>query len=498
MAASTEPMDADAQAAAMARASSGFTVLVSTTTAPGSSAVTRAATTARDTAGEGSDSTTAGARTSAGCAVRRRPGVAAAAAARWGSGSWATTGPSVASRPATAAPMVPSPNSPTTASSPATPAIAARAAPPGAVWLASRAMARTPEEQLAWLDRTVEAPLDPQQEIVDPHHHLWDHRQPRYLLDDLLADTGAGHRVVQTVFIECGWSYDRGGDDPVLAPVGETAQVAAVAGESERRGGSVIAGIVGHADLGQGAEAGRALDALAEAGGGRFVGIRHATAQHGDDRVRNHRIEPPPGVMGEATWRAGFAELARRGLTYDAWLYHPQIPELTALAAAFPDTTIVADHLGGPLGVGPFEGRRDEVLAECRASLAELARQPNVALKLGGIGMPIMGGGWEQRERPPTSEELADAWGPHLRWCIDTFGAERSMFESNFPVDKESVPYTVLWNAFQRVAADAGASEAERAALFAGTARRVYGLDAPAGPLGARGRARAARDDEPP
>lgn len=348
--------------------------------------------------------------------------------------------------------------------------------------------ARTPGEQAEWRGRTAEQALEPDLPIVDPHHHLWTHVDPPYLLDELLADTGSGHRVVDTVFIECGWAWDRSAADPVMIPVPETARVAELAAESDRRAAAAaatgttsarIAGIVGHADLRHGAAAGRALDALAEAGAGRFVGIRHATAWDADPGIENHRTHPDAGLMSDPTWRAGFAELARRGLTYDAWLYHPQIPELTALARDFPDVRIVCDHLGGPLGVKSYAGRRDEVLDATRAALADLATCPNVALKLGGIGMPIMGGGWHRREAPPSSAELAEAWGPFVRWCIETFGADRCLFESNFPVDGASCSYAVLWNAFKRMAADA--SPAEKADLFAGTARRVYGLPAPEG-----------------
>lgn len=332
--------------------------------------------------------------------------------------------------------------------------------------------ARSPAEHAAWLDLTVEAPLDPELAIVDPHHHLWTHIDPPYLLDELLADTGSGHRVTDTVFIECGWGWDRSAADPVMVPVPETANVAELAAASDTRGGARISAIVGHADLRHGAEAGRALDALAEAGAGRFVGIRHATAWDADPAIPNHRTDPEQGLMGTAAFRAGFAEVARRGLSYDAWLYHPQITELVDLARAFPETTIVCDHLGGPVGVKSYAGRRDEVLAETRAALAELATCPNVNLKLGGIGMAIMGGNWHRQDRPPSSAELADAWGPFFRSCIELFGVERAMFESNFPVDNESCSYVVLWNAFKCIAA--GASPSEKAALFAGTARRVY------------------------
>ena len=338
--------------------------------------------------------------------------------------------------------------------------------------------ARSVDETATWLAQVVEEPLEPDLEIVDAHHHLWDHVDPPYLLDDLLADTSSGHRVTQTVFIECGWGWQPYAADPALLAVAETAAVAELAAESEVRGGAIIAGIVGHADLrlGQAATA-RALDALTEAGQGRFVGIRHATAWARDPGIPNHRTDPVDGLMGDAAWRAGFAELAGRGLTYDAWLYHPQIPELTDLARAFPDATIVLDHLGGPLGAKSYRGRTEEVLATCRASLTAVAACPNVSLKLGGIGMAIMGGRWHRGDRPATSTELVDRWGAHVRWCIDTFGPDRCLFESNFPVDRATCSYGVLWNTFKRLSHSYNA--AERSQLFAGTARRVYGLPVP-------------------
>jgi predicted TIM-barrel fold metal-dependent hydrolase len=331
---------------------------------------------------------------------------------------------------------------------------------------------RTPTEHEHWLSLTRETAIDPTRPIVDAHHHLWTHVEPAYMLEDLLADTGSGHNVTATVFIECGWAWDRDAHDPVMIPVAETAAVAEVARRSDAAGGARIAAIVGHADLRHGADAGRALDALVEAGDGRFVGIRHATAWDADPAIPNHRTDPVGGLMDSDVWRTGFAELARRELTYDAWLYHPQIPELVRLARDFPNVQMVCDHLGGPLGVKSYDGRRAEVLTATRASLRELAACPNVALKLGGIGMAIMGDGWHRRERPPSSDELAGTWGDFIRWCIETFGADRCMFESNFPVDKASCSYVVLWNAFKRIAQDA--SEDEKDALFSDTARRVY------------------------
>jgi predicted TIM-barrel fold metal-dependent hydrolase len=218
--------------------------------------------------------------------------------------------------------------------------------------------------------------------------------------------------------------------------------------------------------------AGEVLEAHVEAGRGMFRGIRHATAHDPDPRVRRTHTKPTPGLMGDDAFRRGVSRLAPLGLSFDAWLYHPQIPELTALARALPDVTIILDHLGGILGVGPYEGQRDEVLAGWRRDIDDLATCPNVVVTVGGIGMVVYGMGFEKRSEPPSSDELVDVWGGPIAHVIERFGAQRCMFESNFPVDKMSVGYVTLWNAFKKMAA--GASPAERASLFHDTAARVY------------------------
>jgi predicted TIM-barrel fold metal-dependent hydrolase len=234
------------------------------------------------------------------------------------------------------------------------------------------------------------------------------------------------------------------------------------------------AGIVSYVDMTLGARARAVLEAHVAAGNGRFRGIRHAGGWDASPDVRNSHTNPPQGLYGQAAYREGVAQLGALGLSYEAWQYHPQLPEVTALARAVPQTTMILNHCGGPLGIGPYAGKADAVFATWKADMAELARCPNVVVKLGGLGMDIGMFDHMQRPAPPTSREIADAWKPWIETCMEAFGAPRCMFESNFPVDKLSTGYAVLWNAFKLMAA--GASAAEKSALFSDTARRVYRL----------------------
>ena len=333
-----------------------------------------------------------------------------------------------------------------------------------------------------WLGQTVEAPLEPDLPICDPHHHLWDRQPgrvaPRYLLDEILDDIAGGHNVVSTVFIECGAMFKPDGPEPLRA-VGETEFVNGIAAMSAAGlygRARVAAGIVGTADLRLGDAVAGVLDAQIAAGGGRFRGIRRAGAWDADAAVPPHRTQPGPGLFLRDDFRAGFKHLAPRRLTFEAWCYHRQIPDVTALARAFPDTTIILNHFGGPLGVGPYAGRADEVYAQWRPVITELATCPNVVVKLGGINMEMNGFGWHERSRPPGSAELTEATRRYYELTIEKFGVDRCMFESNFPVDKASCSYTVLWNSFKRLTAKASA--AEKAQLFHDTAARVYRLSA--------------------
>jgi predicted TIM-barrel fold metal-dependent hydrolase len=328
----------------------------------------------------------------------------------------------------------------------------------------------------AWWAQRKEEALEPALEIVDPHHHLWDRDDHRYLLDQLRADTGSGHNITQSVFIECGSMYRADGPTE-LKPVGEIEFVngTAAMSASGRYGKSrLCAGIVGHADLRLGDGVARVLEAQIAAGDGRFRGIRHSVVWDASEMFSRGRTNSPKGQMADATWRAGFARLAPLNLSFEAWLYHPQLLELAELARAFPQTTIILNHVGGPLGIGLYQNKKEETFALWKAGIAELGKCQNVVVKLGGLGMLFGMFDFHTRETPPSSEELARAYKPYIDACIAAFGPDRGMFESNFPPDGVSSSYAVLWNAFKRLAAQFSVDE--KARLFSGTAKRVYRL----------------------
>ncbi|MDG2111912.1 MAG: amidohydrolase family protein [Actinomycetota bacterium] len=326
-----------------------------------------------------------------------------------------------------------------------------------------------------WLALTPEEVLEPEIEIVDPHHHLWQTagHYGLYDLDDLHIDTDAGHNVVETVFIDCGASYRTDGPE-AMRPLGETEYVADRAEESDRSGKARIAAIVSHADLQLGSAVREVLEAHVELAGGRFRGIRDSGARLDDPAIPVSRTQPPAGLYALPAFREGAATLADMDLSFEAWQYHPQLHEVVDLARALPQLSIVLNHIGGPVGIGRYAGREAEVIEEWRPDMEALAQLPNVSLKVGGIGMTRYGVGWEHNAQPPTSDTVLGRWRDQLLWCIDSFGPDRCMFESNYPVDGETCSYTVLWNAFKKVST--GYNDTERADLFANTARRVYRL----------------------
>ena len=336
-----------------------------------------------------------------------------------------------------------------------------------------------PSPDAAWLMQLEEEVIDADLPIIDAHHHLWDQADSRYLLDDVAADVADGHRIFATVFVQAHYGYRTTGADD-LAPVGETEKIAAIADAARARGLSteIAAAIIAYADLTLGDRLDFVLDAHEAAAAGRLKGIRHSVSR---DRNFPEGIAfrpAPEGLLADPLYRAGLARLAARRLSYDAMLYHAQLPELTAMAPTIPDLTIVLDHIGCVLGIGPYVGREADTFRQWRSGMAELANCPNVMVKIGGLGMIICGASWHERSMPPTSLELTTAWRPYVETCIELFGADRCMFESNFPVDKAMYSYRTLWNAFKLLAAEASADE--RTALFSGTAAKAYRVPMPA------------------
>lgn len=331
----------------------------------------------------------------------------------------------------------------------------------------------------AWLAQVAEEIIEPARPIVDPHHHLWHGNRwtkgAPYLLDDLWADTQSGHNIQKTVFVECRSNYREDGPEH-LRPVGETEFVAGIAARSANEPNkATIAGIVSHANLTVGDKLDEVLDAHEEVGNGLFRGIRHAGSRHPNPSEAYGPGTNPAGLFLNENFQTGVRRLGKRGYTYESWHYHMQLPGFTTLAKSAPDTTIILDHFGTPLGTPSYINQREEIFEQWKIDIAALAECPNVHAKLGGLAMPDNGFGWHEAAKPATSDELVAAQKRYYLHMIDCFGAERCMFESNFPVDKLSISYAVVWNAFKKMVADF--SESEKDALFYGTAAKVYNLE---------------------
>lgn len=328
-----------------------------------------------------------------------------------------------------------------------------------------------------WLARRHEAVLDPAMPVIDAHHHLFHQGAHRYLFEELLADTTDGHDIRATIYIEAG-AMARADGDPMLRPLGEfefANGIAAMSASGSYGAARLCAGIIPHADLRYGQAIGTLLDRYRDAAPERFCGVRHCGAFDPNPGITTMPTPPPPGLLCDENFRAGFAEVARRGLTYDSWLYHPQLADLADLARAFPQAQLIMDHMGGRLGIGAYAEDPAAVTRDWERGVREVAACPNVAVKVGGFAMRMMGFGFHEHDEPPGSEELAAAWQPYFGVILDAFGWQRIIFESNFPVDKMSCSYRTLWNAFKRLVADH--PEAERAAMLGGNAQRIYGLD---------------------
>ncbi len=352
----------------------------------------------------------------------------------------------------------------------ATPTPYGRIFPPNKAWLA-----KLPEEEV----------LEPDLPIIDTHHHLWDRLSPdlpqgassdpsRYFLHEFLDDLNSGHNTIATVFLQCHAMYRAHGPEE-FKPIGETEFVAGIAAMSESGAYGktrIAAGVVGFADLTLGDRVQPVLEAHMRAGGGRFRGVRHSAAFEPDPIIGSSTDRP--GLYRRADFRQGLARLSAMGLSLDAWVFHAQIGDVIDLARAFPTTNIIMGHCGGPLGYGPYAGKRDEVFSQWAKSITELATCPNVTMKLGGMMMRLAAYDYLNLPTPPSSAEIARLWGPYIETCIKAFGPYRCIYESNFPVDKMGASWITIWNTFKRISA--GASADEKLALFSGNAQRVYRL----------------------
>ena len=342
-----------------------------------------------------------------------------------------------------------------------------------------------------------ESILEPDLPIIDPHHHLWDwppavfadrpgpqhgfetvvRRAVRYLLPEFLADLNTGHNIRATVFVQCGAMYRAEAQD-AFKPVGETEfvnGVAAMCASGTYGAVRACAGIVGHVDLTAGAVVSEVLEAHLKAGGDRFRGIRHSASYDADSNVLGPLVRVGAGLYTAKAFREGYAQLGKFNLSFDAWLLEPQLPELIDLAGRFPNTPVILDHVGTPLGLAGYQGKREERFPIWRDNIRKLAALPNVSVKLGGLAMAFCNFPSFLQSPPASSTQLAGQWKPYVETCIELFGVNRCMFESNFPVDMGSCTYPVLWNAFKVLAKHCSAGE--KTALFSGTAQRVYRLN---------------------
>jgi predicted TIM-barrel fold metal-dependent hydrolase len=327
-----------------------------------------------------------------------------------------------------------------------------------------------------WLDKRHEEIVEPALPIVDPHHHLWDRPNYRYLFPELLADIGSGHNIRATCYEQAREMYRAEGPEE-LKSLGETefvSGVSAMSASGKYGPTRCIAGIIGFIDLQLGSRAKGVIERHIAVSDGRLRGIRNGSTWSDDPTLKIFTAGGPKGLLLDKGFREGFASLAPLGLAFDGWMFQTQLDDLVDLASAFPQTTIVLNHVGGPLAIGPYAGKREEAFTEWRDRIRAVASLPNTYVKLGGLGMKMPGFTFFENDMPPSSQDLATAWRPYIETCIEAFGPQRSMFESNFPVDKGTCSYQVLWNAFKRLAA--GYSADEKTALFSGAALKAYRL----------------------
>jgi predicted TIM-barrel fold metal-dependent hydrolase len=335
---------------------------------------------------------------------------------------------------------------------------------------------RTLAESRRWSRQHEEPVLEPELPFVDAHHHFFDRPDGRYELDELFEDI-AGQNVLATVFVECESKYRALGSDR-LRPVGETEYVVGLATDKRTQSSTcrVAAGIIGFADLMLGHAVDEVLAEHVAAARGRFRGIRYRVMwdPHGTGMFAKGPPRYRAGIMMDPQFRAGFSRLARFGLVFDTWQYFFQLSELYDLARAFPETTIVVDHVGGTIRVGPYARPNGHLEQTWLDSMRALASLPNVYLKVGGLGMTMYGFGFHEQPIAPNSQQLAKVWRPYFETSVELFGPRRCMLQSNFPADQQSCSYRAIWNAFKLLTKNYSLSE--RNSLFSDTANKVFRL----------------------
>jgi predicted TIM-barrel fold metal-dependent hydrolase len=325
-----------------------------------------------------------------------------------------------------------------------------------------------------WLAMLQEDVLEPELPIIDPHHHLWLRSGYTYLMPELAADLASGHNIVATVYAECHSMYRKDGANEQRS-LGETEFVrgqAAMSASGEFGTARACDVMFGNVDLTLGGVVEPILEQHLEASSGRFRGVRLSSGWHADEKIGN--VAEQPHLLIDPRVKEAVAVVSRMGLSLDCWLYHPQLDEVAQLADDYPELTIILNHVGTPILGGPYRGKTNEVFKDWKAAIVRLSKRDNVFVKLGAL--PIRMPGYDgDRSLPPGSEEVAAAWRPWMETCIDAFGPARSMYESNFPVQKRWCSYQVCWNAFKRISA--GASADDKTDLFSGAAARAYRIE---------------------
>ena len=326
--------------------------------------------------------------------------------------------------------------------------------------------------------------LFPALPIIDTQHHLVDRVSDkiapvlglrRFLIDDYVDYLGTRHNVVASIAVE-GRSMYRTGGPAEMRSVGETEFLngqAAMAASGLYGRCLVGAGIIANVDFRLGEKIGALIDAHRAAAPQRLRGFRQSALWDADPSILGDIFDGGEHLYRQDAFVEGFRHFARTDFSFEAFVLAPQLPDVVHLARLFPDTQIILNHSGQPIGVGAHSGRLGEEYPQWRRDMAALAACENVSVKLGGLGSYLMGLDSFRSDPPATSDRMATDWAPYVEVAIELFGARRCMFESNRPTD-DTGTFDSLCNAYKKMTA--GCSADERAEIFAGTALRIYRL----------------------